>query len=1048
MGNSESNSKKETTNNSRSSLDQQFLHVAPENVVLMTGQWAIQDSIVSFSEEVFQLLEIDQSSEASFDLIFNLIWEAEPQPTIHQLKRLIEGENYFQTTIWIKTPKGNKKNIQIEGSTFTLQGIKQKGGLIKVIAEGLEFFTDCRRIVTIFDSMDEFVWMVNQGNEFAYANESFQKEFIERYGRPLRPNSIILGCKLLDSETIEFWEESYARAFKGEQFSLVRTLTIDGIKIHWDVRFIPVIIDHKIPYVACILRNITDKIKSEHETHQLIEKLNLSQKISRLGYWEFDLDTEEIFWSDEVYEIWGIPKHSLKPNFESFIQSFPPEDREEFVQEHMAALSGEKPLNAIHRIITPNGKIKYVREKGELTFSDGKIRFIGTVQDISEEHQLNKLLESKTKLISKTAEITQSFLEAENWEDRIDDMLQMIGEATDVDRASLIRIYDSKGVMTNEWTNGIASAQLDNPDYKSIPVEEHPEIWHLLNERKPFSIRTSDTSGATKKILEEQSIVSILIVPIFVGNEIFGFVVLDNCDLERVWSEDEMNFLNSTTTNLAFVIEKKFNLDENKRALNVKNSLLESIRDSFYALDKNYKVTYWNNVLEKLTGVSRSEIIGKSIWDYVKEVNSDFREAYKKVLDHQETVTFESFDPWVKRWLDVTMYPSADGLSAIIRDISDRKESENKINEFNERFKLISQASTDAIWDINFITKQHYWGEGFDYLFGEEIAGFHPDNSRWLERIFPEDRDVVTNYLDQCLQDPSEEYFQVEYRFSKKGKGFFYLLDRGIIKRDEDGKPTRMVGIIQDITNRKAYEESLKILNKELLEANQELEATNKELEQFAFVASHDLQEPLRRISSFLGLLEKKYSPVLDSTALKYIHFAVDGAKRMRSIILDLLEFSRLGNISEKKVWAESEKLVNDVILLNQRDISEKQAKIHLGTLPTINCHPNAIIQVFQNLISNGLKYQPAGQTPEIWISGEELGDQWKFEIRDNGIGIEEEYLDKIFVIFQRLHQKDQYSGTGIGLSICKKIVEYHGGKIWAESIPGQGSTFYFTLKK
>lgn len=201
-------------------------------------------------------------------------------------------------------------------------------------------------------------------------------------------------------------------------------------------------------------------------------------------------------------------------------------------------------------------------------------------------------------------------------------------------------------------------------------------------------------------------------------------------------------------------------------------------------------------------------------------------------------------------------------------------------------------------------------------------------------------------------------------------------------------------------------------------------------------------------ISSFLGLIAKKYEHVLDESGKKYIHFAIDGARRMRTIILDLLEFSRAGNISEEKKWVSATTLVQDVSKLLSREILEKKAKIHYGKLPEILCHPNSIIQVFQNLISNGLKYQSGDQTPEIEISCETLEDEWKFAVKDNGIGIEEEYLEKIFIIFQRLHQKDQYSGSGIGLSICKKIVEYHGGKIWVESSPGQGSTFFFTIKK
>ncbi|WP_332910951.1 sensor histidine kinase [Algoriphagus boritolerans] len=291
-------------------------------------------------------------------------------------------------------------------------------------------------------------------------------------------------------------------------------------------------------------------------------------------------------------------------------------------------------------------------------------------------------------------------------------------------------------------------------------------------------------------------------------------------------------------------------------------------------------------------------------------------------------------------------------------------------------------------------------------------------------------------------------FFEAEYRFLRKDGAMRYLADKGTILRDSKGKATRVVGAIQDITPRKSYEESLKALNTELALANSKLEASNKELEQFAYVASHDLQEPLRMISSFLGLIERKYATILDEKGLQYIHFAIDGARRMKEIILDLLEFSRIGTIAGTKKLSASSDLINEVLLLNGKLIKEKGAIIHLGPLPDIHCYVNAIIQLFQNLISNGLKYQEKGNRPEIWIEGHEYESEWKFSVRDNGIGIDPEYQDKIFIIFQRLHQKEQYSGSGIGLALCKKIVELHGGKIWVESSLGAGSNFYFTLAK
>ena len=226
------------------------------------------------------------------------------------------------------------------------------------------------------------------------------------------------------------------------------------------------------------------------------------------------------------------------------------------------------------------------------------------------------------------------------------------------------------------------------------------------------------------------------------------------------------------------------------------------------------------------------------------------------------------------------------------------------------------------------------------------------------------------------------------------------------------------------------------------------LEVKSKELEQFAFVASHDLQEPLRMITSFLAQLERKYEDVLDEKGKKYIFFASDGAKRMRQIILDLLDYSRVGRINSEKTEVDLSEVISDTIALNRKLIHEKNADVSSESLPRIKAIKPHMQQLFQKLISNALNYQKPGNEPKIKIRAKETESEWLFSVEDNGIGMHAEYFEKIFNIFQRLHGKDEYSGTGIGLAICKKVVEEHGGRIWVESDPGKGSTFYFTLAK
>jgi light-regulated signal transduction histidine kinase (bacteriophytochrome) len=201
-------------------------------------------------------------------------------------------------------------------------------------------------------------------------------------------------------------------------------------------------------------------------------------------------------------------------------------------------------------------------------------------------------------------------------------------------------------------------------------------------------------------------------------------------------------------------------------------------------------------------------------------------------------------------------------------------------------------------------------------------------------------------------------------------------------------------------------------------------------------------------VSSFLGLIEKRYSDVIDEKGKKYIHYALDGAKRMRQIILDLLEISRLGRIEEDKNLIDLNDIAREVFSLCRKQIKETKAIVSFENLPSLVIYKTPLRQVFQNLVSNALKYHKKGEPPVISIAALETETDWQFRVKDNGIGIAEEYFDKIFILFQRLHNRDEYTGTGIGLAICKKTIENFGGKIWLESEENRGSTFYFTVPK
>lgn len=246
--------------------------------------------------------------------------------------------------------------------------------------------------------------------------------------------------------------------------------------------------------------------------------------------------------------------------------------------------------------------------------------------------------------------------------------------------------------------------------------------------------------------------------------------------------------------------------------------------------------------------------------------------------------------------------------------------------------------------------------------------------------------------------------------------------------------------LLGGIVERKRTEEALNKANAELLRSN-------KELEQFAYVASHDLQEPLRMVSSYTQLLARRYGDKLDQDAKDFISYAVGGANRMQQLIRDLLSYSRVISRGDQFVPVDTHSVLGEAVENLRAAIDESGARITNGDLPAVTADRAQLVSVFQNLIGNAVKFRKKEKPPQIHVSAERKGDEWAFAVKDNGVGIDPVYFDRIFLIFQRLHSRQEYPGTGIGLALCQKIVHRHGGKIWVESAPGEGTTFFFTIK-
>lgn len=336
--------------------------------------------------------------------------------------------------------------------------------------------------------------------------------------------------------------------------------------------------------------------------------------------------------------------------------------------------------------------------------------------------------------------------------------------------------------------------------------------------------------------------------------------------------------------------------------------------------------------------------------------------------------------------------------------------SDDKLSYVNDALCLLTGYSREELMDMDAV---------INLIAAEERAKMQEASQRrW-------DGDISESY---------DETWLIRKNGEKMAVGFSSIVFEINLKKN-------MFFIMKDITEQKRKDEELRTKTKDL-------ELQNAELQQFAYFASHDLLEPLRMVNSFLTLLEKKYNDQLDETAHQYINFATDGAIRMRKTILDLLDYSRVGTQAWEEEMVDMNALMNEIMIVLSSSISETNAKISWGKLPQIKGGRTHLQLVLQNLISNSLKYKSPDLAPIIEISSSETETHWQFSVSDNGIGIDPKFFDRIFILFQRLHSKEEYAGSGVGLAIAKKIVENHGGKIWVESGKDIGSVFYFNIHK
>jgi PAS domain S-box-containing protein len=820
---------------------------------------------------------------------------------------------------------------------------------------------------------------------------------------------------------------------------------------------------------------------------------------TRIGTWEWNVQSDQIYINDRYAEIAGYTKAELEPiNIDTWYKLIHPDDR--LLSDTAISDCFEKKADYYDiecRLVHKNGHVIWVNDRGRVMSwtDDGKpLVMSGTHTEITAKKSAElRLSQTLDTLKERIKEQTSLYRISRLYENTVD-IDELLGKAVNIipsgwrySRNAHARIKIGDKVFTSNGFTESAVLQefsrytIDGNilqlsvfyDSKIADEVDSPfivEEWDLIRMIVDNLVLFYDRKLADLRIAQNENRYRILVEN---GADAIAIISADGAtkyvspSITRVLGYTEAEAMKMNLFELvhpddvdsikSFIVEVLDNpavpmQGHTSRALHKDGSwrwLEATVTNLIHDPAINGIVDNFRDVTDRVIS-NKLDVLERSVMELTTDIKfdlSDLLQRYSSGLEDilPDRVFGDSREPKLPVAVEKEIFKRSAALISLI------KESYKKNQELlasNERYHYVNLATNDAIYDWDVVSDVFNWGESFTRIFGHELSETPFRLEQWEQHMHPDDNVKTVGLWDEFWSDPNQHIWRKEFRFQKSDDSYAYVEETGYLIRDDKGKPKRMIGVLRDRTSQKEQEESLRQLNQKLEMHAQELAVSNRELEQFAYIASHDLQEPLRMITSFMGQLEKKYGPTLDDKAKKYIFYATDGAKRMRQIILDLLEYSRVGKFEYKVEIIPLNDLINEVLHLDQNLIIEKSARITISNLPTIECYRPPLLQIFHNLIVNAIKYNRPGVPPDIEISATSSGSYWVISVKDNGIGINSEYFDKIFIIFQRLHSPGEYEGTGLGLAIVKKVVESLGGKISVTSEVGKGSNFKVMLPK
>ncbi|PRZ21239.1 PAS domain S-box protein [Flavobacterium granuli] len=967
------------------------------NKIAKIGSWEVdfEQNKAFWSDMVHQLHETD-SKNFSPDLAMSINFYREDfRPMITNLiSKSLEDGSEFDFEAVIVTNNKRERWVRAIGKVERFNGItKRISGSLQDISEIKETEFRLQSLSNNLPGVVFQFYLYPDGRDKLKRVSSGAKNIWGFTAEEAMQNNEQIWKQIEKGGSLEEHKKSIAQSIETKSLWKNKwkyVMPNNEIKTHLGYGTPSFLVDGTVVFNSVIL-DVTEETKRD-------ELLDQTSQMARIGSWEVDLinqNGDTMYWSSMTKAIMECDIN-YNPSLTSGFEFYTEESKQRILEAINKLIKEGINFDEELLLITARGNERWVRCIGQSERVDNICtKIFGSLQDIHDkkvvEEQLVQALNDKNRILER---ITEAFVALDSdW--RYTYMNKKAGE--------IFNLNPKEMTGKHIWT-------------------EFPEG---LN--KPFHLAYERAMATQQYIYFEEY---------YEPNDL--------------WFENHI-YPSSNGLSIFFrdITERKRSEKQLAKAYEEKNNILESIGDAFFTVSNDWIVTYWNKQAEKFLGLAKEFILGKNLWEvYSDAIDSDFYRQYHYALKTGEKVRFEEKYETLGKWFEVNAYPSATGLSIYFADVTLRKEADERLIQANERFEKVTEATNDAIWDWDIVNDQFYRSDNIYKFFGSNTSRELKREQFWQDKFHPDDIQKLKESIEKSIIDPKINRWEAEYRVIDDNENIVHVIDRGLIIRKNKGKAIRMIGAMTDVSESKRQEEKLLEINQKLETQTKELQRSNEELEQFAFITSHDLQEPLRMITSFMDQLKRKYADQLDDKALQYIHYATDGAKRMKQIILDLLLYSRANSPTEQKEPIKLNEILSEFLLLRRKLIEEKNAIISYDDLPVLVTYKAAVTQIFHCLLDNALKYCKENMPPIIDVRVREKGDFYEFAIKDNGIGIDERFYEKIFIIFQRLHNRKDYEGTGIGLSVTKRSVEFLGGEIRLESKVGEGTTFYFTILK